>query len=304
MLAVMWLAAALSAIAFSVATSVRGEIERAATLADGVRAHYLAAGAVDRALLRMIRESAPPVLDFSFPSGEARVEIIPETARLSLNYASAEDLVRLMVAAGAPPDRAQRIAEAIVDWRTPAAGGFSPFDRHYLSLVPSFRARHASFEEVEELLLVKDMTPELFHGGYAADARGRLVPFGGLKELVSVFGTTGPFDVNSAPAPLLASIGLPPEVAARLVETRRAQPFHSPEQLDSLRAFAGAAVSRLRIGGNSIYTVRATARLRLAGGQPGDLLRTVSATVKLRQFTHGLPYQVLRWRESPEATAW
>ena len=48
LLAVMWLAAGLSAIAFSVANTVRGETERAETSRDAVRAHYLAAGAIDQ----------------------------------------------------------------------------------------------------------------------------------------------------------------------------------------------------------------------------------------------------------------
>ena len=51
LLAVLWLSAALSAIAFSVATTVRGEVERSATAADSVQAYFLARGAIDRALL-------------------------------------------------------------------------------------------------------------------------------------------------------------------------------------------------------------------------------------------------------------
>ena len=91
LLAVLWLAAALSAIAFSIANTVRGETERTATGADGVRAYYLASGSVDRASLYMMRggsfrnpdgspryyEPGMPFLRFSYPSGEALVEIIP-----------------------------------------------------------------------------------------------------------------------------------------------------------------------------------------------------------------------------------
>src|SRR6516162_9438789 len=49
LLTVLWIAAALSAIAFSLATTVRGETERVSTDLDGLRAYYLAAGAVERA---------------------------------------------------------------------------------------------------------------------------------------------------------------------------------------------------------------------------------------------------------------
>ena len=57
LLMVLWLAAALTAIAFTLANTVRGEIERSSTDADGLKAYYLAAGAIDRTLVYM--ESGP-----------------------------------------------------------------------------------------------------------------------------------------------------------------------------------------------------------------------------------------------------
>ena len=51
LLAVLWLSAGLSAIALSVSTSVRSETERVSSSADGLRASYLARGAVERAML-------------------------------------------------------------------------------------------------------------------------------------------------------------------------------------------------------------------------------------------------------------
>ncbi len=312
LLAVLWLAAALSAIAFSVANTVRVETERTSTAADGARAYYLATGAFERAMLYILwgpqhrnPDGSPryfanwmPRLAFQFPSGEAIVEVIPEAARLSLNRAVPEDLFRLLVALGAEPERAQEITQGILDWRMRApADGFSPFDRHYLSLAPSFRARHASFEEVEEVLLVKGMTPELYHGGHATDADGRLRLRPGFKDCVSVYGSTSRFDVNSAPAPLLAALGLGPDVVARLVEMRRVAPFVSGDQLDSLRQFGGPGAQRLGVGGRTMYTLRATARLRLPDGRLSDLRRTVAATVKIWGQAANPPYQVLRWYE-------
>ena len=53
LLTVLWLSAALTAIAFSISTTVRGETERTSTTVDQTRAYYLASGAVDRAILWM-----------------------------------------------------------------------------------------------------------------------------------------------------------------------------------------------------------------------------------------------------------
>src|SRR5450432_4166331 len=51
LLAVLWLSAALSAIALSVANTVRTETERTATSSEGLRTYYLASGSVERAIL-------------------------------------------------------------------------------------------------------------------------------------------------------------------------------------------------------------------------------------------------------------
>ena len=311
LLAVLWLSAALAAIAFSLANTVRGETERTSTAVDGLRAYYLATAAVERTLIYMqwvnqfpnMGKYSPntPWLRMSFPEGDAAVEIIPETAKLSINTSPPEALVRLLAAMGVDPGSARELALAIVDWRTPMGAGASPFDAYYLSLSPSFRARHASFEEIEELLLVKGMTPELFYGTYAPAPEGqsgpRLIPRGGLRECVSVFGSTGRFDINTAPPAVLAAAGVPPDAVAGIVQQRRVMPFN-PQQLAALSQAGGPWAAKLRVGGNSMFTLRATARLRLSDGRLSDLRRSVGALVKMKPKDSDAPYHILRWYDS------
>jgi general secretion pathway protein K len=310
LLTVLWLSAALSAIAFSLASSVRGEIERTATALNEVRSYFLATGAIERALLYMqwgpahrlpdgsSRYYSPgtPLVSFAFPSGEAVVEVIPEASKLNINVVPPEDLFRLLVNLGAEPERAREIALGMVDWRRPAPQAApTPFDQYYLSLVPSFRSRHASFEEIEEVLLIKGMTPELFYGTYERDPQGRLLPRGGLKDCITVYGGGGQFDVNTAEPAVLAAAGLNPDLVTAIVESRRRMPFRNQEQLAAFLGGAGPVVQRLRVGGNSIYTLRATARLRVAGGGLSDQRRSVAAVVKLAPYGFPEPYHVLRW---------
>src|SRR2546423_11184178 len=95
LLAVLWLSLALSAIAFSIASTVQGETERTSTAVDGLRSYYLATGAVERAILYMQwGTQAPPspgndspyyypgrpVLRLSFPPRVAEVRVDPQTA--------------------------------------------------------------------------------------------------------------------------------------------------------------------------------------------------------------------------------
>lgn len=311
LLAVLWLSAALAAIALSLATSVRGETERTATAVDSVRTHYLAAGAIERALLYM--EWGPtrtkpdgtsqyftwgmPLLVFQFPTGQAEVRIMPEASKINVNSAPPEELFRLLLAVGADPERAREITMAIVDWRTPAPGNMpTAFDQYYLSLPSSFPARHASFEEIEELLLVRGMTPELFYGSYERDGEGRLVPRGGLRDCLTVYGAGG-FDVNTVEPAVMAAVGFPQEAIAALVAARRTMPFRTMEQVAAVIGNTPLA-ARLRVGGNAIYTLRSTARLRLQNGALSDERRSVAATLKFLGPKFEDKFHLLRWYDN------
>ena len=74
----------------------------------------------------------------------------------------------------------EKITAAIVDWRAQVDQLHpSPFDSFYLSRSPSFIGRHASFQESEELLLVKGMTAELYYGSSLDKAQA------GLRDCLS-----------------------------------------------------------------------------------------------------------------------
>ncbi|MFN0107141.1 MAG: general secretion pathway protein GspK [Bryobacteraceae bacterium] len=311
---VLWLVAALSAIAFSVATTVRTETERTSTHIEQVKAYYLATGALDRAILWMSWGSGPrrpdggpmfyepgmAAFNMDFQSGIASVEIIPESSRVNVNRATPEELGRLFLAMGLPPERAQILVESIIDWRTERPGG-SPLDQFYLSLGPAFRARHASFEQIEELLYVRGASPDLFHGTWVRNVNGILVRLPGLKDCLTVYGINDSYDINTTSAPVLMAIGLPPEVTAAVVQRRAVRPFLVASELGPILASAGTAAGRLRIGGNSVFTLRATATLRAQ--QPAvisDVRRSASMVVKFNQNLKEdpTPYWILRWYDN------
>jgi general secretion pathway protein K len=314
LLAVLWLSAALAAIAFSLSSTVKSETERTSNSVDGLRAYYLAQGGIHRAAIELLWGATiagpPPIprgaveVNYAFPTGNVHVEIIPETAKLDVNHATVIDLYRLLLALAVPSDSAQEIAAAIDDWRKPALQG-SPFDLYYSSLVPSFRAPHASLQEVEELLLVKGITPDLYYGTYVPpppsgpdDASARpLVPRNGLADCLSVYGSGNQVDANTATPEVLAAVGLAPEAIQAIVARRRLSPFDDP-QLRAFMASIGAPAGRLRVGINSILMLRATARLRLADGQFSDLQRTVAAQVKYMSGQSGEPIHFLRWYDN------
>ncbi|MGA2877344.1 MAG: hypothetical protein ABSG13_00165 [Bryobacteraceae bacterium] len=314
-MAVLWLAAALSAIAFTLANTVRGEIERSSTDADGLRAYYLAEGAIDRMLVYIesgaafvgpdgkpqFQPGVTRVLRLDFPTGVVRAEFIPENSKLNVNFATAPELNNLLLALGVNPSQAPAIVAGILDWRGGTPGGsFSELDQYYMSLTPSFRARHASLQEIEELLLVRGITPDLFYGKYTRDADGRLIPHEGLRDCLSVYGSTGALDVNTVTPEVMVAVGVAPDTAAAIVALRRIAPIGNMGQLAAF-SNGGRGMSRLSMTNGTILTLRATAQLRLPNGQLSDLHRTVSAMVKLLapELHENPPYHIMRWYDNP-----
>ncbi|HEY8668944.1 MAG TPA: hypothetical protein VIL86_20010 [Tepidisphaeraceae bacterium] len=85
--------------------------------------------------------------------------ITDEAAKLNVNSATSDQMLLL-------PSATNDIADAIVDWRdedsTPGPNGAE--SEYYQSLPEPYSCKNAPFETVEELLLVKDVNPQLLYG--------------------------------------------------------------------------------------------------------------------------------------------
>jgi general secretion pathway protein K len=308
LLLVLWLTAALSAVGLAVANNVRSETARTETNVDDARSWFVARGAIERAALHMLwgrqyftEDSRPiyyingnPSMELAFPAADVHVDVIPEASKLNLNGSRPEDIFRLLLALGISEGQATEIAAAIVDWRTRLDPQHpSPFDSFYLSQSPSFVAPHASFQENEDLLLVKGMTAELYYGSSLDGNRA------GIRDCLSVYGSSGAVDINTARQATLQAVGIDPADAQAIVRSRAQHPILNYKELSEIAQSLGPVGSRLQIGGQTMFTLRATARLRQPDGKLSDLRRTVGALVKFYfpGNTQGkLPgFEVLRW---------
>ena len=240
-------------------------------------------------------------VDYTFPEGVAHVELIPETAKLDVNFVPPDRLMRLVTALGVEQGQASEITRAIVARRTVGGGGAG--GAFSLAAGSSFPTAGASFQEIEELLSVRGITPELFYGTYVP-AQGdpepgqpRLIRRSGLVECLSVFGSKGQVDANTADPAVLMALGMTPDVVQFLLRLRREAPL-TQVSLNQLAPMLGPAAQFLRLEGNSIITMRATARVRLANGQLSDMKRTVAAQVKYMPQGYTPPIHILRWYDT------
>jgi hypothetical protein len=247
-----------------------------------------------------------PRMTFSYPDGVAVVEVIPESSKLNVNGAKPEELFRLMLALGANEARARLLAEAIVDWRSAGttSDGTGPFDAIYRA--SSFLAPHASFKQLEELLLVRGMTTELFYGHFGPNATGDMVYYPALRDCVTTYSNgMAMFDINSVPGPVLEAVGWPVPAVRSLELIRSHRAFQTMNEVADVVPVE--LLARVGLGGGNVMTLRATGALRTADGRPAGLKRTVSAVVKTGNTpgvvsTDPRQWVVLRWYDN-EASA-
>lgn len=98
-------------------------------------------------------------------------------------------------------DAAEKIIDAIIDWidenDTERDNGAE--SGYYLSLSPSYKARNGPVAYLEELLLIRGMTKELFYGNSQEQKLA-------LADYLTVAGRDGAININSAPAEILIAL--------------------------------------------------------------------------------------------------
>jgi type II secretory pathway component PulK len=194
-------------------------------------------------------------------AGRFSYRISDEDSRINLNRATPEQLQRLLLELGVPQEARDIIVDSIQDWRDPndehrLNGAESDY---YEALPVPYKAKNADFDSVEELLLVKGVTPELFWG-----ANGE----GGLVDYLTIAGT-GQINVNTVSPVILRTLGYAPAEVEVLVKGR---PY-----LD-LAALPGNLQGRGR--GVALRVVSTTFRVESTGEVPGQGRRTLRAVVQ------------------------
>jgi general secretion pathway protein K len=292
---VLWLSAALAAIAFAVADTVRAEAERGITGQDGMRAYFLARGAVERVLftLRTPDPSGMPFEEryrsqrrfyFREATGDVIVEMVSEKGKIHPRALTPDFLQRLLVVFGETPDSASRIAQQA--FTPPPQNSFAG---------STFFTSLASLENVEELLLVPGITPEIVYGRYRRLPDGSLVNAGGLIDCVSPHGSLrAGFDAMSVHPALLIAGGLDPTTAYRFANVRRNN-FNPFVAFAALNGTPAPVTNEM----GETFQIRATARVRNPNGRLSETRRTVALLIRYNtpnpRYFWLDPFQHLRW---------
>jgi len=150
---------------------------------------------------------------------------------------------------------------------------------YYSRLDPPYRCRNASLETIDELLLVKGFSPEVF---------------GRLRGYLTVYGADK-VNVNSAPKQVLASLSeqMDATLAQVIVERRNQKPFESVSELRELPGVTDSLYTEI----SRMLTVDPADRYYNVSsrGEVDGLDRTASAIIRMNERTRRV--EVVLYRE-------
>ncbi len=176
---VLFVVLILTAVAATITSAARQEARAAGNYLRQTQQYFAAHGAIVFAAANLQQSSnggataptltPPPDTDANgwTQLGDAwyKVDIIDTGSRLNINTADIASIAKLPAL-----QNNGDIAAAIIDWRTstgvPYSGpiGTGAESDYYQTLNPSYSAKNAPFDTVDELLLVKGMTPQILYG--------------------------------------------------------------------------------------------------------------------------------------------
>jgi general secretion pathway protein K len=170
LLIVLWTVGFLALLGTRIVAAGRSDTRLADNLKQEAVLRAAADGAVAQAMFSIVAARDPGIQ----PNGMVRemrvgrtpvlVRIENESDRINLNTASATLLRALIIQVGGAPGLADRLAAAILDWRTaganPRPGGAKAPE--YRATGHAYGPPETPFQSVEELADVLGMTPDLF----------------------------------------------------------------------------------------------------------------------------------------------
>ncbi len=292
LLMVLWIVVILMVIVLSFTFMTRTETRSALFYSEGAERRFLAEAGVARGIAEMFNrgfyKNQPGTLEgteivrVDGTANRGRLgndyyiyDIIDESGKLNVNLltdTSGIILNNMLVNLGVPREQADIIVDSVLDWMDgddlhKAHGAESDY---YMSLPNPYKARNDKFETIEELLLVKGITPQILYGNGKTP---------GLSELLTVYSKTGAINVNSAPRAVLAALpGMTPEMADQIITLRRSEEIKDLEKVNQTVGDAFKQMSSyIGLTESNMYAIEAVG---YKGGQAQGL--RVKAVVEIQ----------------------
>ncbi len=224
---VLWILTILMVTVLSFSYMTRTETHAAFFFKQEIEKKFLAEAGVERGIMEIFfRMQNPSVeVDGSWRSdstpykvqtdnGYYTVSITDESGKVDINRTSELILKNMLSNLGSATEDADAIVDSIMDWRDAddLYRLHGAENDYYMSLPKPYKARNANFETLEELILVKGITPEILYG----DDNKK-----GIIDFLTVNSKTGKINIFTATKEILLSIPGMSSEAADLIMTLR-----------------------------------------------------------------------------------
>jgi len=313
---VLWMLLLLMVIVMEFSFAMRVEVNATTNYKDEITCYFCALSGFHRSVAELIKEitfkpdeeetgkretlrADQTKIVFKMDRGSAEVIICDERGKYDINVIP-EDLLRNLISRLVKDDtKRDIITDSILDWKDDndlhRINGAE--DNFYESLPNPYSCKDGPFDTVEELLLVRGITPSLFYGSSVTPEEGseKKIWKKGLVDLVSVHSRSTRVNVNTAPKEILMSIpGINKEAAQIIIEARKDEPI---KNINKIRGLLGDEIvsqvyNKLSFSSSQIYSIVST------GSIPNsDIRRRVKGIVRINVRSKE-KYQVIYWADN------
>jgi len=298
----------LVAAALELNRSSRTDVYDAANLSDGLKITYIAkSGFYGAAALLANSANAYETLrdDWAnaeilsvrskalFTNGYFRVRIEDEKGKIPLNKLVTgstvnadikEVLLRLLREPefGLKERQASEIVDAIIDWvdDNEEITGLGAESSYYASKAPPYAAKNEALDCIEELLMVKGITNDLFAGTKEKPP---------LRQFVTIYGT-GAISINTAPKMVLRSLSpdISVELADKMDEFRKnkSNNLSSADWYKNVSGMGSVTIKPqlIEVAKSNYFRIEAT-------GVADQMTQSISGVMQRS------PFQIMSWRQ-------
>jgi general secretion pathway protein K len=246
---VLWVLTILTVIVFSFAFMTRAETQAAMTFKDWTVKKFLAEAGIERGIMEIYyrtqnlnapleeglevwrTDGTPYTVDTG--GGRFVVSIVDESGKINVNTltdSSGIILKNLLMNSGVQEEDADTIVDSILDWKDKTGGDLHRLhgagDDYYMSLPTPYKPRHDNFQTLEELLLVKGVTPQILYG----DGKRK-----GIIDFLTVKSPSPVINLMAASREVLEAIpGLEDDDVEQIISLREAE-----TDMKAFQAFKG-----------------------------------------------------------------
>lgn len=324
MVMVLWVITILSVMVLEFSFAMRTEVRITGNFKEELQLYAIAEGGMQRAITEMIykhdtrvqqirktvkEEVAPEKREWvadgrpyvlAYDQGTCDIRVMNEDGKININLISEGGLRRIMKNIGVEDEARDIIVDSIMDWKDAddlyRINGAE--NDYYRSLPEPYDCKNGPLDAIEELLLVRGVTPALFYGRRGSKKEGEKPGQPGLKDIFSLYSSGEQIDINSAAAPALRlALGLPGEVARLIVKAREEKGFDHQadliQRVPELALFIGEIANLIMYRPrNAYYTIESRATY-----QGGKTKRGIKGIAKIDP-REKRGYKIIQWVDS------